>query len=152
MKLKRTRPNRRKRTNSATCCLLSATFHPACRRHISLKPLPLPLVQLPLCCWRNGASEANVSVSLKLGRAAGLHGNSCCCCWRWSSRPRAYEYHLAAITLEHMHCSCGLVCVHFSVSENPANGDLLKRPALTSPSVRLPARCASSLFCLIPFA
>lgn len=69
--------------------------------------------------------------------------------------PRAYEDHLAAITLEHMHCSCDLVCVQFSVSDKPANRDLLKRPALTCPSlppsVCLPARCASSsLFCLIP--
>lgn len=64
--------------------------------------------------------------------------------------PRANEDHLAAITLEHMHCSCDLVCVQFSVSDNPGNGDL-KRPALTCPSVCLPARCASSsVFCFIP--
>lgn len=51
---------RRKRSNSISRCFLPATLHPARRRHISLKLLPL--VQLP------GTGVANVSVSDNLGR------------------------------------------------------------------------------------
>lgn len=131
--LKRMCPNWRKRTNSATCCLLSATFHPACRRHISLKLLsptcPASSLLLgkqpvkPMFLYPLSLGGRLVSM-VTAAAGGGLLG------------PRFYEDHLAAITLEHMHCSCDLVCVQFSVSDNSANRDLLKRPALTCPSLR----------------